>query len=56
MNNIYLKKSVKELTTNLKPRYISVNYISKAGDTHESVINRLKINKEEKKKIIKLKH
>ena len=54
LNNIYLKKSVKELTTNLKPRYISVNYISKAGDTHESIINRLKINKEEKRKLLKL--
>ncbi len=54
LDNIYLKKSIKEFTTNLKPRYTSVNYTSKAGDTHESIINKLKITKEEKKKILKL--
>ena len=34
LDNIYLKKSIKEFTTNLKPRYTSVNYTSKAGDTN----------------------
>ena len=52
LNNIYLKKVVKEITDNLKPRYITKNYISKSGDTYQSIVNNLKINKKEKKKLL----
>ena len=47
--NIYLKKTIKEITKNLEPRYEIINYISKAGDTHQNIINNLKVDKKEKK-------
>ena len=53
LENIYLHKSLKNITSNLKPRYIKINYISKGGDTYESIINNLKINKMEKKLFLK---
>ena len=53
LGNIYLHKSLKNITSKLKPRYIKINYISKAGDTYESIINNLKINKIEKKLFLK---
>ena len=52
-NNIYLKKTLKEITNNLKPRFTYVNYISKSGDTYQSIVNSLKINQNEKKEILK---
>ena len=51
-NNIYLKKTLKEITNNLKPRFTYVNYISKSGDTYQSIVNSLKINQNEKKEIL----
>ena len=53
LDNIYLHKSLKNITSKLKPRYSKINYISKAGDTYESIINNLKINKIEKKLFLK---
>ena len=53
LDNIYLHKSLKNITSKLKPRYIKINYISKTGDTYESIINNLKINKIEKKLLLK---
>ena len=47
--NIYLKKTIKEITKNLEPRYEIINYISKAGDTHQNIINNLNVDKKEKK-------
>tara|TARA_B100000575_G_scaffold293939_1_gene307155 strand:- start:1922 stop:3232 length:1311 start_codon:yes stop_codon:yes gene_type:complete len=52
LDNIYLKKTIQEITKNLEPRYTSVNYTSKAGDTYESVIKKLKIKKKEKQLIL----
>ena len=52
-NNIYLKKTLKEITNNLKPRFTYVNYISKSGDTYQSIVNSLKINQNEKKRNFK---
>ena len=49
IRNIYLKKIFKEITNNLEPRYTTFNYISKAGDTHQSIINNLNIEESEKK-------
>ena len=45
IKNIYLKKVINEITNNLKLRYTTLNYISKAGDTHQSIINKLNIKK-----------
>ena len=49
LENIYLKKSIKELTQNLKPRYKYINYLSESGDTHQGILNKLKIDNKEKK-------
>ena len=52
LKNIYLKKVISEITNNLEPRYTSLNYISKSGDTYESIISKLNIKKFEKKKLL----
>ena len=49
LENIYLIKTIKEITKNLEPRYTSFVYISKSGDTYKSIINKLDIDKDEKK-------
>ncbi len=49
LDNIYFHKTIKEITENLSPRYTNTIYISKSGDTHQSIINNLDINKKEKK-------
>ena len=52
LDNIYLRNTLIELTSNLKPRYNELKYTSEAGDTYQSIINKLEINKEEKKVIL----
>ena len=52
IKNIYLKKVINEITKNLEPRYTTFNYISKAGDTHQIIINKLNLKKTEKKKLL----
>ena len=53
LQNIYLKKTISEITNNLKPRFTYFEYLSKPGDNFELIINQLNINKKEKKKILK---
>ena len=48
LNNLYLKKTLQEITNNLDPRFKTVNYISKSGDTYQAIINKLDIDNEEK--------
>ena len=50
--NIYLKKIFKEIANNLEPRFSTFKYSSKAGDTYESIINKLKINKDDRRLIL----
>ena len=52
LKNIYLNKSIKKITSELKPRYINIEYNVKQGDTYESIISKLNIPKIEKKKIL----
>ena len=52
LDNTYLKKTLIEITKNLKPRFIYFEYTSKSGDTHQSIIDNLKITNEEKKEIL----
>ena len=52
LQNIYLKKTISEITNNLKPRFTYFEYLSKPGDNFELIINQLNINKKEKKKIL----
>ena len=49
LKNIYLNKSIKKITSELKPRYINIEYNVKQGDTYESIISKLNIPKIEKK-------
>ena len=49
LKNTYLNNSIKQLTTNLKPRYINIEYNVKQGDTYDSIINNLDIPNLEKK-------
>ena len=53
LNNIYLKKTVQEITNNLSPRFSVIEYISKSGDTYEDIVENLEINKKEKKNLLK---
>ena len=53
LDNIYLKKTFKEITENLKPRYTNFYYVSKPGDTYQSIIDKLKIKKKEKNILVK---
>ena len=50
---IIKKKTIQEITKNLNPRYTNFIYISKSGDTYESIINNIDIEKDEKKLVIK---
>ena len=50
--NIYLKKIFKEIANNLEPRFQTLKYSSKAGDTYENIINKLKINKDDRRLIL----
>ena len=52
LENIYLKKIVKEITENLKPRYTVIEYTSKSGDTYQNIINKLDVKKSEKQIVI----
>ena len=49
LKNTYLNNSIKKLTSELKPRYINIEYNVKQGDTYESIINNINIPKIEKK-------
>ena len=51
-NNIYLLKTFKEITSNLESRYSIVKHTAKDGDTYQSIINKLDLNKKEKKYIL----
>ena len=52
LDNIYLKKTLVEITKNLQPRYSTINYTSKSGDTYQSIIDSLNISKKEKQIIL----
>ena len=49
LDNIYLIKTLQEITENLEPRFSTLVYISKSGDTYQSIIKKLNIDKNEKK-------
>ena len=53
LNNIYLKKTIQEITNNLSPRFRVIEYTSKSGDTYEDIVENLDINKKEKKNLLK---
>ena len=53
LKNIYLNNLLKKITSELKPRYISIEYKVKEGDTYEYIVNNLDIPKTERKLFLK---
>ena len=51
-NNIYLKKSIYALTSNLKPRYIEINYKVQKGDNYQNIIDNIDLPLSEKEKFL----
>ncbi len=49
LGNVYLKKTFSKITSKLENRYVELEYIVKEGDNYESIINEIKIPKNEKK-------
>ena len=47
INNIYLKKTLSEIVSNLEPRYKKYNHKIKSGETFDKILNNYSINKEE---------
>ena len=43
LKNIYLNNTIKKITSELKPRYINIEYDVKQGDTYQSIINNLNV-------------
>ena len=50
LNNVYLKKTLNTLTSNLKPRYVTKIYKVQKGDTFENIIGSVNLPAQEKKK------
>ena len=51
-DNVYLKKSINTLTSNLKPRYIEINYEVQKGDSFENIIENINLPSSEKEKFL----
>ena len=51
-DNIYLKKTINSLTSNLRPRYLTVNYRIQKGDTYSKILDIIDIPNTEKKIIL----
>ena len=52
LENIYLQKTISEITHNLKPRFTYFEYSSKPGDNFQVIVEKLNINNKEKNKIL----
>ena len=52
LENIYLKKTIKELANSLEPRFTYFEYISKSGDNYQVIIENLDVSNKEKKEIL----
>ena len=50
--NIYLRKSINSITSQLLPRYEIINYKVQKGDTYESIINNIDLPISEKKNFL----
>ena len=51
-NNIYLKKTINALTSNLKPRFLEINYEVQKGDNYQNIIDNIDIPLSEKEKFL----
>ncbi|MBD1153663.1 M23 family metallopeptidase [Pelagibacterales bacterium SAG-MED23] len=52
LNNIYFQKTLTKITSELKERYLEIEYFVKEGDSYESIISDIKISKSERKKFL----
>ena len=52
LNNVYFQKVITKVTSELENRFTEIEYIVKAGDTYESIINNIEISNNEKKLFI----
>ena len=50
IENIYLKKTTYLFVNSLKPRFETINYTIKTGDTFENILNEINVPINEKKK------
>ena len=48
-SNVYLQKTFAKITSELQKRYTEIDYNVEEGDNFESIINKLKLSKKEKK-------
>ena len=53
LNNIYIQKTFSKITSKLENRYSEFEHIVKDGDNYESIVNEIKISKNEKKLFLK---
>ena len=53
LNNIYIQKTFSKITSKLENRYSEFKHIVKDGDNYESIVNEIKISKNEKKLFLK---
>ena len=53
-DNVYLKKSINSVTSQLLPRYETINYIVQKGDTYENIINNINLPNSEKKNFLNI--
>ena len=49
LSNVYFQKTLAKITSALEDRYTVLEYTIKDGDNYESIINKIKISKNEKK-------
>ena len=47
INNIYLKKTLKEIINNLEPKYKKYNHKIKSGETFDKILNSYSIDKQQ---------
>ena len=51
LSNVYLQKTFAKITSELQDRYTEIDYTVEEGDNFESIINKIKLPKKEKKNI-----
>ena len=53
-HNIYLKKTIETLTSELTPRYIEINYEVQKGDSYQNILDSIDLPSSEKDKFLKM--
>ncbi len=53
LNNVYIQKTLKKITSKLEKRYLKFEYIVEDGDNYEGIVNKIEIPKNEKNLFLK---